>query len=421
MKFTLCAIGSWGDVGPFLSLGRALLERGSDVVLAAPPEFADAAAGAGIDFRPVAPTCTPVVEAASVATGAPLRAIPMLLRATRILTEETLGELPSIADASHMLVATGIAYAAPHVADALGIAYRAVSVCPRWYPSEHHPPATERAPNRPKIINSAAWWTTKWITDRTLDGPVNRWRRRQGLSPAAGLYTRMIGLPGQRLLTADEELAPLPADVEGTRRLSAIQAFQADSLPENVEDFLASGDRPVYIGFGSMGATDAGRLLDVVLESAATLGVRTIVPRKWVRATGRHMPDGCLAVDHVAHSRLFPRLAAVVHHGGAGTTTTAARAGVPQVVVPHVMDQHYWGYRVHELGIGAAPLDYKRLSPRTLTAALRDSIDPSVTAEKARALARHLEGRDGAGELAGLLCDDLTLARQGDVLSEERV
>jgi len=421
MKFTLCAIGSWGDVAPFISLGRTLLERGSDVVLAAPPEFADAAASAGLDFRPVAPTCTPVVEAASGTTGATLRAIPLLLRATRILTEETLGELPSIADGSRMLVATGIAYAAPHVADALGIAYRAVTVCPRWYPSEHHPPATERAPKRPKIINSAAWWATEWITNHTLDGPVNRWRRRQGLSPAAGLYTRMIGLPGQRLLAADEELAPLPADVEGTRRVSAIQAFQADSLPENVEDFLASGDRPVYIGFGSMRATDAGRLLDVVFESAATLNVRTIVPHKWVQATGRRMPDGCLAVGHVAHSRLFPRLAAVVHHGGAGTTTTAARAGVPQVVVPHVMDQHYWGYRVHELGIGPAPLGYKRLSPRTLTAALRKSIDPSVTAEKARALACHLDGRDGAGELAGLLCDDLTFARQGGLLSEERV
>jgi UDP:flavonoid glycosyltransferase YjiC (YdhE family) len=267
MRFTLCAIGSWGDVAPFISLGRSLLERGSDVVLAAPPEFADAAARAGLDFRPVAPTCTPVVDAASGTTGAPLRAIPLLLRATRILTEETLADLPSIADGSQMLVATGIAYAAPHVADALGIAYRAVTVCPRWYPSEHHPPATERAPSRPKIINSAAWWATKWITNHTLDGPVNRWRRRQGLPPAAGLYTRMIGLPGQRLLAADEELAPLPADVEGTRRVSAVQAFQADSLPDDVEDFLASGDRPVYIGFGSMRATDAGRLLDVVFES----------------------------------------------------------------------------------------------------------------------------------------------------------
>jgi vancomycin aglycone glucosyltransferase len=407
MKFTLCAIGSWGDVGPFLSLGRALHERGADVVLAAPPEFAGAAADAGLDFRPVAPTCTPIVAAASATTGTPLSAIPLLLHAPRILTEETRVELPAIAAGSQLLVATGIAYAAPHVAEALGIAYCAVSVCPRWYPSAHHPPATDRAPRRPKPVNSAAWWATERITDVTLDGVVNRWRRRQRLPPATALYGRMIGLPGERLLAADEELAPLPADVMGTRRVRAMRAFQADALPAAVEDFLASGDPPVYVGFGSMRPADAGRLLDVVFESGAAINVRTIVPEQWVEAAGRSTPEGCLAVGHVPHSRLFPRLAAVVHHGGAGTTTAAARAGVPQVVIPHVMDQHYWAHRVCELGIGPVPPSYRRLSPRTLTSALRETLGSSAMAEQARSLSRKLGDRDGAVELARLLCDDL--------------
>jgi vancomycin aglycone glucosyltransferase len=407
MKFTLCAIGSWGDVGPFLSLGRALHERGSDVVLAAPPEFADAAVDAGLDFRPVAPTCTPVVEAASAATGTPLGAIPLLLRATRILTEETLAALPAIADGSQMLVATGIAYAAPHVAEALGMPYRAVSVCPRWYRSAHHPPATERAPSRPKPVNAVAWWATEWTTDVTLDRVVSSWRRQRGLPPTTALYGRMIGRPGERLLAADEELAPLPADVGGTRRVSAMRAFQADSLPEDVEDFLAAGDPPVYVGFGSMRATDAGRLLDIVLESAAVLNVRTIVPQKWVQVAGRGTPEGCLAVGHVPHDRLFPRLAAIVHHGGAGTTTAAARAGVPQVVIPHVMDQHYWAHRVCDLGIGPRPPSCRRLSPRTLTLALREALGSSAMAEKARSLSGRFDGRDGAVELARVLCDEL--------------
>jgi vancomycin aglycone glucosyltransferase len=51
---------------------------------------------------------------------------------------------------------------------------------------------------------------------------------------------------------------------------------------------------------------------------------------------------------------LFPRVAAVVHHGGAGTTTAAALAGVPQVVVPNHYDQPYWARQVERLGIGTA-------------------------------------------------------------------
>lgn len=408
MRFTLCAIGSWGDVAPFMSLGRALLERGSDVVLAAPPEFADAAAGAGLDFRPVAPTCTPVIEAASVTTGSPLSVLPLLLRATRVLTEETLTGLPAIADGSQVLVATGIAYGVPHVSEALGITYRAVAACPRWYPSEHHPPATDSAPSRPKPINSAAWWATERCTDLMLDGVVNGWRRGQRLPPATGLYGRMMGLPGERVLAAHEEVAPLPVDVLGTRRVRAMESFQPDSLPEDLEDFLASGDPPVYVGFGSMHAADAGRLLDVVFESAAALNVRTIVPAGWVAAAGRSVPDGCLAVGRISHRRLFPRLTAVVHHGGAGTTAAAARAGVPQLVVPHVMDQFYWGSRVRDLGIGPEPLSRRRLSQRTFAPALGKMLNSSSMAEEARSLSAQLDGRDGATELAGILHDHLS-------------
>ncbi len=407
MKITLCAIGSWGDVAPFISLGQALRDRGSDVVLAAPPEFATAAATAGLHFHAIAPMCKSIIEEASAATNASLSNIPMLVRATRIITEETFLELPNIATGSQLLVATGISYAAPHVAEALGITYRVVSVCPRWYPSVHHPPATDKAYSRPKAINSASWKITKWSTDRMLNGIVNRWRSNHGLLPANNLYDRMIGLAGERFLTADEELAPLPIDVEGTRRVSAIQAFQENFLPKNVEDFLASGDRPIYVGFGSMCVKDANRILDVVIKSAAALNIRTIIPNKWLEADGMSLPNNFLAVGHISFRLLFPHLSAVVNHGGAGTTSIAARAGVPQIVVPHVMDQHYWGRRVYELGIGPKPLSYKQLSDRTLTIALRETLGSSIMMKNAQSLAGKMEGRNGAAELAKVLCDEL--------------
>ena len=408
MRFTLCAIGTWGDVAPFMTLGRVLRQRGAEVAFAAPPEFATAVVDAGLNFHPIAPTCTPLVKEVSTMTGSPLSALGLLVRATKVITQEALTELPAIAEGSHMLVATGIAYAAPHVAEALGIPYRAVCVCPRWYPSRSHPPTADAAVRRPKPVNSAAWWINDWSTDRMLDEVVNPWRSGQSLSRVTGLYGRMIGLSGERFLAADEALAPLPDDIEGTRRVSAMPSFQPDSLPRQVEDFLASGEPPVYIGFGSMQPKDAGRLLDLVLESASALNVRTIIPQIWVQAASRSTPGACLAVGHVAFSQLFPRLAAVVHHGGAGTTTTAARSGVPQLVIPHVMDQYYWGHRVHELGIGPRPLASNRLSARRLSAKLRETLDSTVIAEKARSVAGQLAGRDGATELAKALCRDLS-------------
>ena len=63
-----------------------------------------------------------------------------------------------------------------------------------------------------------------------------------------------------------------------------------------------------------------------------------------------------MVVDDVPHELLFPRMAAIVHHGGAGTTSVAAWAGVPQLVVPHLLDQFYWGGRVAQLGLGPSLL-----------------------------------------------------------------
>jgi UDP:flavonoid glycosyltransferase YjiC (YdhE family) len=203
--------------------------------------------------------------------------------------------------------------------------------------------------------------------------------------------------------------------------VSPIRTLQSDSLPEGVEDFLAFGDPPVYVGFGSMSTADAGRLLDVALQSAAALNVRMIVPAAWATAANRSMPDSCLAIGRVSHGLLFPRLAAVVHHGGAGTTMAAVRAEVPQVVVPHAFDQFYWGNRVFEVGIGPKPPRHKRLSSRTLTSALREVLGSLSMAEKAQTLSHELDGRDGAIELARVLDNDPSVKGAGGGRLEDSV
>jgi vancomycin aglycone glucosyltransferase len=79
-----------------------------------------------------------------------------------------------------------------------------------------------------------------------------------------------------------------------------------------------------------------------------------------------------------------------VHHGGAGTTAQAARAGVPQVVIPHMFDQHYWARRVHALGVAGPPLP-AAFTADALVAAIEAALSPaslsasSSVAERVRA------------------------------------
>jgi UDP:flavonoid glycosyltransferase YjiC (YdhE family) len=80
----------------------------------------------------------------------------------------------------------------------------------------------------------------------------------------------------------------------------------------------------------------------------------------------------------------------VVHHGGAGTTTTAARSGVPQIVIPHLLDQHYWGHRVHLLGVAPPPLPRTKLSAAGLAALISATLENELLADRARELAERL-------------------------------
>ena len=95
--------------------------------------------------------------------------------------------------------------------------------------------------------------------------------------------------------------------------------------------------------------------------------------------------DDVLSIGPVDHRALFPRSAAVVHHGGAGTTHAAAAAGVPSIVIPHAGDQPFWAGRLHGLGVAPTPLDVKAVTQDEV----RDCVE-QATAEPMRAAAKRL-------------------------------
>lgn len=110
-------------------------------------------------------------------------------------------------------------------------------------------------------------------------------------------------------------------------------------LDERIEAFLATGPKPIYVGFGSMSDDDPDGTTRAIVEAADRADVRVVLGSGWAALGKSSVPDRVLVVDHVPHGCLFPRLAGAVHHGGAGTTAATARSGIPQLIVPHMVDQ----------------------------------------------------------------------------------
>jgi UDP:flavonoid glycosyltransferase YjiC (YdhE family) len=97
------------------------------------------------------------------------------------------------------------------------------------------------------------------------------------------------------------------------------------------------------------------------------------------------------------HDWLFPRVAAVIHHGGAGTTAEGLRAGVPTMIVPFFGDQYLWASRIEDLRVGIAPFTLKKMTPQKLADAITILITDKQLKANAATMGENIRSQDGLG------------------------
>jgi sterol 3beta-glucosyltransferase len=156
-----------------------------------------------------------------------------------------------------------------------------------------------------------------------------------------------------------------------------------------------------------MGGRERDAWQTLLLEAVARSGRRAVLLAGWAGLGGPALPPNVLGLEAAPHGWLFPRMAAVVHHGGAGTTAAALRAGVPQVVVPHLADQPFWGERVARLGVGPRPIPRPKVTVENLSAAIRLASSDEAMLWRALQLSEGLKGEDGVAAAVTLIEDEL--------------
>jgi sterol 3beta-glucosyltransferase len=147
-----------------------------------------------------------------------------------------------------------------------------------------------------------------------------------------------------------------------------------------------------------MAGRDPERLAGLVMEALAQSGQRGVLLTGWGGLQARSLPENVFVLDAAPHGRLFPHMAAVVHHGGAGTTAEGLRAGVPNVILPFVFDQPFWGARVKALGLGPDPIPQKQLTAGRLAGAIRAAVTDRDMRRRAHNIGAAIRAEDGVGE-----------------------
>ena len=399
-KVLLATYGSVGDVRPIAALGQVLQSRGLRIGVCAPPDSRALIAAQDLPFIPLGGNVRKLMQAhARRLVARPLAAAVPMTHLLRRELERQFRQLPEVVAGADLVVGSGLALAVSSVAEACGVPYTYAVSMPLLVPSRCHAPLTVPWQNLPPLCNRMLWWMAAGMLDLGYRSLLNRCRQRLGLTPLAHL---MPHLTANMTVAADRELAPLPPEAPPDCRQTGYwhSPPRDQPLPVEVEGFLGKKPKPIYIGFGSMGDPAPQRTIAVLRQAVRRSGQRAIIQSGWAGWTF-NSDAHCLCVPHaLPHDRLFCRVAAAVHHGGAGTVMTAARAGIPQVLVPHLLDQYYWGRRVQQLGIGPRPLDRKRLDVDRLTRTFERLAGSAALRANARNLAAPLRRRDGVGQAA---------------------
>lgn len=379
-----------------LALGVALKRRGHDVIFSSGPNERGAAEGKGLAFSPVGPDAHQMVRDLGERVFDPR----VFFGALRDASDAAFDQVHALCADRDLLVSNPVFSAAASVAELNGIPH-ALAICfPNFAPTREVPPVVfDRT--FPMPLNGFTWWLFERIADMALGSVLNPKRRAYGLPPLAGMKPWLRSMPV--LLAFDSAVAHPPGDWTFEHHTTGYWVLESDEpLPAALERFLSAGPRPVYIGFGSMPCRDPEGRTRVLLEAIERAGVRAVIGSGWAGlGEGSVMPESVICAGSVDHAKLFPRCAAVVHHGGAGTTGTAARAGVPQVVVPHGFDQPYWADRMHALGVATRRVS-RKLEAGPLAAALTEATETPRMKQLARELAAKLVP-DGADRAAALL------------------
>jgi UDP:flavonoid glycosyltransferase YjiC (YdhE family) len=407
MKALLAPLGSRGDIQPQLVLGEELRRRGHDVTLAAPPDFRAMAESYGLSFVPIGSPIGPLIRANSGMTERnPVVALPGQLKLVQRYIEEQARDMLAIEQRAELVLGAGLGLAGKMLADKLGVPHVFCHYSLSALRSQHHPPAVMPLFGLPRWGNEILWRATALLFDTTLGRTVNRVRRAAGLLPHRKAWLEIHATDG--ILAQDAVLGELPNDVPGHNvQVPALvpRPEAARPLSDVLERFLRGGgdgssdaSPVVYLGFGSMPSIDRARIVQIALELFEQYGARVVLFSSHGEDAGVELPPGVFACSDADHVTLFPRVDLLVHHGGAGTTAAALRSGVPQLIVPHIVDQFFHGRRIAELGIGPAPVAKAKLSAAVIAEALKNRFSYWAKAQAIRASLNMAGGAQAAAD-----------------------
>lgn len=404
-RIVITTFGSLGDLHPYVAIALGLAARGHEPIIATAECYRKKIEALGLAFRPVRPDCNWVTDPQIMPRYMHLRwGLYRLVREMALpALRETYDDLLAAANGAD-LIFSQYALGARLVAEKTGIAWASSIHMPLFFFSTHDLPVLPVAPllsRKLRWLGPAFWRPVYWgakRASRVVGRPWYRLRDELGLpgsketNPLLDSHSPALVLAlFSRLFAGSQPDWPQNTVITG---FPFFDQHGQTGLPPELNRFLDDGTPPIVFTLGTAVAARAGRFFEHSAEAARLLGRRAVLVLNDIRNRPATLPPGVMACEYARFSELFPRAAAIVHHGGIGSTGLAMRSGRPMLIMPCAWDQPDNAERAVRLGI-ARTISPGHFTPERVVAELRELLDNPVYSQRALAVADQMQNEDG--------------------------
>jgi sterol 3beta-glucosyltransferase len=398
MRIIVPALGSRGDIQPYINLCQGLKKAGHEAILASLPGVRDFAGEFGVDFAAVGPDVDIAAETARLWDRASAIWWIGLMRVMQYgakLVEQAYPDVFALCRKADLVVVNDTTLGAAE-AEKLGIPWVSVTLQPMRAPVRKTQSRGMRS-----ALQDLFWKSAGGM----MVAPINAFRKRVG-APVVEDMTA-TGIVSDRLLLLPVSPTVVAADPHWLPFVKMTGYWFPEIQPDwnpsaALVKFLEAGPKPVVVCLGAMSMSGASaiRAADIALQAVQQAGVRAVIQGWDAILRGRTLPPTVIHAGPVPHGWLLERAGAIVHHGGAGTTASGLRAGIPALVIPHIIDQFYWAQRVEALGAGPVPIPRPKLTAEALAGAIRRMLDDGEMRARAAEAGRLIRAEGNGVERA---------------------
>lgn len=397
MRFIIPTIGSRGDIQPYLALARGLQASGHLPVIATHPFFEPLVTSHRIEFIPIGPDINMDEEAARLRGGSRnwMMGFMRVMRFSFDILERSFPDLLAACGEMDCVIVSHTA-AGRMEADKLNKPVISVTLMPNAIPVDD--------PHQSWLGRLAAT-AIGGVFGLMMTRPLNKVRSRFGIpkmGPTGITSERLNLIPISPVISPPNPLWESRHQMTGYWFLDKPDEW---SPSEGLTAFLEQPGPVIVVSLGAMstGEKDVEGIANLFIEGCQQAGVRAVI-QGWPEAARlfEHKPH-LYHAGSLPHNWLLPQVNGIVHHGGFGTTAAGLRAGIPALVVPHIIDQFIWGQEIEKQGVGPAPIPRAKLKPETLIPALRQLVTNEEIRANASRIGASIREEDGIGTAVRLI------------------